>query len=292
MTSASTIGGRQRRRTASAAVPYAFLAPAIVLFTVFLIIPIGYTGYVSFQKVQLSGLGLGSGARREVFAGLENYHDALGDPELWAGVFRVLVYGAILVPTMLGLALLFALLLDARRVRFQRFARISIFLPFAIPGVVATLLWGFLYLPSVSPLQYVLRQLNIPTIDILGPTGIFGAVANIGIWGGVGFNMLVIYTALRAIPPSLYEAARIDGCTETQIAWQIKVPLVRPALIMTTIFSVIATLQVFAEPYTLRPLTNSIPKPMLPVGHLPIIEWIISNLGRGGVSDAAPGTRQ
>ena len=53
------------------------------------------------------------------------------------------------------------------------------------------------------------------------------AIANIGVWGGVGFNMLVIYTALRAIPRELYEAARIDGCSELQIAWRIKIPLVR-----------------------------------------------------------------
>jgi multiple sugar transport system permease protein len=180
-------------------------------------------------------------------------------------VIRVLLYGLILVPTMLGLALVFALLLDARRVRFQRFSRISIFLPFAIPGVIASLLWGFLYLPSVSPLQYLLRAVGLPEIDLLGPRPIFGAVANIALWGGVGFNMLVIYTALRAIPASLYESARIDGCSEVQIAYRIKIPMVMPALLMTTIFSVIATLQVFAEPFTLRPLTNSLSSTWTPM---------------------------
>ena len=77
-------------------------------------------------------------------------------------------------------------------------------------------------------------------------------------WGGVGFNMLVIYTALRAARADLYEAARIDGCSELQIALRIKIPLVTPALIMTALFSTIATLQVFSEPTTLRPLTNSL----------------------------------
>jgi multiple sugar transport system permease protein len=91
------------------------------------------------------------------------------------------------------------------------------------------------------------------------------AVVNIGLWGGVGFNMIVIFTALRAIPPEIYESARLDGCTELQIALRIKVPLVMPALIMTSVFTVIATLQVFSEPTTLKPLTNSLPSTWTPL---------------------------
>ena len=90
-------------------------------------------------------------------------------------------------------------------------------------------------------------------------------MANIAIWGGVGFNMLVIYTALRAVPRDLYEAARIDGCTELRLAWQIKLPLIAPALVMTTLFSMIATLQVFSEPMTLDPLTNVLPSTWVPL---------------------------
>ena len=78
----------------------------------------------------------------------------------------MLVYSLILVPVMLGLALLFALLLDARRVRFQRFARLSIFLPYAVPVVIASLLWGFLYLPTVSPFPAILTRsgLSMPNL--------------------------------------------------------------------------------------------------------------------------------
>lgn len=257
MASAASAAGRARR-TASARVPYAFLAPAIVLFTLLFIIPIGYTGYLSLRRVKVSGLGLGHGARREVFAGFANYRAAFADAELWHSVVRVLLYGSLLVPTMLGLALLFALLLDEARVRARRFARISIFLPYAVPAVIASLLWGFLYLPSVSPLQYLLTKFGGPVLAPLGPTAIFFSVANIAIWGGTGFNMIVIYTALRAVPVELYESARIDGCGPVQVALRIKIPMVLPALIMTFVFSLIATLQVFSEPTTLRPLTNSL----------------------------------
>jgi multiple sugar transport system permease protein len=77
--------------------------------------------------------------------------------------------------------------------------------------------------------------------------------------------MVVIYTALKAIPTELYEAATIDGASELAIAWRIKIPIVMPALIMTFVFSMIATLQVFAEPVTLKPLTNTISSTWTPL---------------------------
>jgi multiple sugar transport system permease protein len=250
---------------APAAVPYVFVAPAAALFVLFIMVPVLYTAYLSLLKVQVSGLGLGAGARTEVFAALENYQLAVSDPELWASALRVLAYGAILVPTMLGLALLFALLLDVRRVRFRRFSRLSIFLPYAVPGVIATLLWGFLYLPTVSPLQYLLHAMSLPQPDLLGPQSFIFSIVNIALWGGVGFNMVVLYTALQAISPELFESARIDGASELQMALRIKVPMVTPALILTAVFAIITTLQVFSEPTTLRPLTNSIPSTWTPL---------------------------
>ena len=70
--------------------------------------------------------------------------------------------------------------------------------------------------------------------------------------------MIVIYTSLRAIPAEVFEAARLDGCSQLQIALRIKIPMVAPSLVLTFFFSIIATLQVFSEPTTLKPLTNSL----------------------------------
>ncbi|WP_129668451.1 carbohydrate ABC transporter permease [Phytoactinopolyspora endophytica] len=252
------IHDQRRRRRRRAAVPYGFLAPAITLFLLFLALPIGYALYLSFRSVEMSGLGLGPASRAEVWAGLSNYSAALDDPEFLGSVGRILLYGTILVPTMIGLALMFALMLDSRRSRAKSFSRISIFLPYAVPSVIASLLWGFLYLPAVSPFHFAADKLGVGLPDILSARGVIFAVANIALWGGVGFNMVVLYTALKAIPTELYEAARLDGCGEIQIARRIKIPTIMPAVIMTTLFSMIATLQVFAEPTTLRPLTNTI----------------------------------
>jgi multiple sugar transport system permease protein len=224
---------------------------------VFMAAPILYTLVLSFQKTKVSGLGLGSGSRSTVFAGLENYLNAL-DADFVASVLRVLLYGLILVPTMLLLALVFALLLDSRRSGGRTFSRVSIFLPYAVPAVISSLLWGFLYLPSISPAYWLFDRLGWDAPSILSNQLVIFAIANIALWGGVGFNMIVMYTSLRAVPSDIYEAARLDGASETQIALRIKVPIIAPALVMTALFSMVATLQVFAEPTTLRPLTNSL----------------------------------
>lgn len=253
---------RRGRRTAA---PYAFLAPAVLLFTLFILLPVGYTAYLSLRKVQVKGLGLGKGARTEVFAGLDNYRRAVTDSELWSGGLRVLAYGALMLPIMLGLALLFALLLDRPRVGLRGFSRISIFLPYAVPAVIASMLWGFLYLPAMSPLNYVLAKLGLPEPNLLGTGSVFFSIVNIAVWGGVGFNMIILYTSLRAISPEIYESARIDGCSELQIALRIKIPLLIPAIVMTTVFSMIVTVQVFSEPLTVRSLTTNITSTWTPL---------------------------
>jgi multiple sugar transport system permease protein len=254
-----------RKAAAPRLAPYAFVAPAVVLFTLLMLIPIGYTVFLSFEKSQVSGLGLGPGERKQVFAGLANYVSGLTDPTFLSSLLRVLLYSLILVPVMLGLALLFALLLDAERVGLQRFARLSIFLPYAVPTVIASLLWGFLYLPTVSPFPAILSRLGLSMPNLFATHTALFSVANIGVWGGTGFNMIVIYTALRSMPTELYEAARIDGASQVQIALRIKIPMISPALVLTGVFSIIATLQVFNEPQTLAPLTNTISPDWMPL---------------------------
>jgi multiple sugar transport system permease protein len=242
------------------------LLPALVLFALFFAAPILYTVVLSFQKIEVTGLGLVAGAQHQVWAGFSNYANALTDPAFLQSALRVLIYGLILVPSMLLLALLFALLLDSRRSRARGFSRVSIFLPYAVPAVVSSLIWGFLYLPGTSPFYDIAAQLgwkNPP--QALGPNLVLLAVANIALWGGVGFNMVIMYTSLKSVPTELFEAARIDGASEIQIALRIKIPMITPALIMTAIFSMIATLQVFSEPTTLRPLTNSISSSFTPL---------------------------
>jgi multiple sugar transport system permease protein len=261
-TPAPARGGVRRRPVASA--PYLFAAPAVILFVVFMLVPIVYAAWLSLQTYRLEGGGI-LGTRVQVFAGLDNYVAVLSDPELVAGFGRLAIYGIISVPITLGLALLFALMLDVPAARATRFARTAIFIPYAVPGVVAALLWGFMYLPGTSPFSAVSEALGGGVIPFLGEPAIYASVANIAVWGGVGFNMIIIYTSLRGVPAEIYEAARIDGAGELAIALRIKIPLVVPALVLTGIFSLIGALQLYGEPTTLKPLTNVISQTWVPL---------------------------
>ncbi|MFI4878616.1 MAG: carbohydrate ABC transporter permease, partial [Steroidobacterales bacterium] len=133
------------------------------------------------------------------------------------------------------------------------------------PTVIASLLWGFLYLPTVSPFPAILARVGLSMPNLFATNVALLSVANIGVWGGTGFNMIVMYTALRSVPSELYEAARIDGASQPQIALRIKIPMIAPALVLTGVFSLIATLQVFNEPQVLSPLTNTISPVWMPL---------------------------
>lgn len=240
------------------------MLPAVLLFLAFFVVPLVYAVFLSFQTRAVAGGGA-YGRREQVFAGLDNYVDAFTNAELGASFGRLAIYGAFVVPVTLLLALTLALLLDHPRTRFVRSSRISILLPYAVPGVIASLLWGFLYLPSTTPFNALPTMLGLPPIDFLGFPEVFGSLANIAIWGHVGFNMIIMYTALRAVPAEIYDSARVDGCSEWMIAWKIKIPLIAPALVLSGLFAFIGTLQVYSEPTILRTLTSSISSTFFPL---------------------------
>ena len=118
---------------------------------------------------------------------------------------------------------------------------------------------------SASPRLMVKSSLATwPSSETYG-AGIFFSVANVAIWGVVGFNMVIIYTAVRSLPKELFEAAELDGASELQVALRIKLPLIAPAITMVALFSVIGALQLFNEPTTLKPLANAISSTWVPL---------------------------
>jgi multiple sugar transport system permease protein len=254
-----TAGPADRRpKPRGSLLPIFLVAPAVILLLLFTIAPAVYAVALSFLQVKVGGGLLGAGGTVEVFAGFANYISTLADPEFWAGLGRMLIVAVIGVPLTIFFSALFALCLDAKKARLVGVTRLAIFLPYAVPGVVASLLWGFMYLPATSPI-------GGDHVDFFGAVSVFFSVANIAVWGAVGFNMVVLYTALRALPPEIHEAARVDGCSELQIALRIKTPLVTPAIVMCTLFTVLAALQLFNEPNTLMPLSNAISSDWVPL---------------------------
>lgn len=145
------------------------------------------------------------------------------------------------------LALLFALLLDSLVVRRPGFFRIAYFLPFAIPGIVAAMLWLYLYTPELSPFMRY-----FPNADLMSPNTVLTSMANMTTWTYTGYNMLIFIAALQAIPHELYEAARIDGASGFQIATRIKIPIMKNALLLSVLMSIIGTIQLFSEPVVMQ----------------------------------------
>ncbi len=235
---------------------YSFILPFALLFLLFFLVPIGFAFVQSLHQSKRSGLGLE--APRELFTGLANYTLAWHDHTFFDGIGRVLLYGAVNIPLILGLALVFALALDSATLRFKRFFRLAFFLPYAVPGVIAALLWGFLYDPSLSPIVQGFAHTRLGAPDFLGPQSVLWSINNISVWEWTGYNMIILYAALQAIPQELYEAARIDGATDWAIAWRVKVPMIAPALVLVFLFSIIGTLQLFNEPQVLATISHSI----------------------------------
>jgi multiple sugar transport system permease protein len=157
-----------------------------------------------------------------------------------------------MVPIQLGLALIFALLLDAFKNKFAGVSRVVIFLPYAIPGVVGALMWGFMYSNTMGPFTTIFDVLGMQAPAFLEPSGIFGALVNVVTWQWTGYYMVILYSALQSIPYEIYESARIDGATDFKIAMRIKIPMISGSMIMVTIFSLIGTLQFYTEPTVLR----------------------------------------
>jgi multiple sugar transport system permease protein len=221
-----------------------FILPALLLFALLLVGPLLYALVLSLYSQRLVG--------DTIFTGLDNYLAALQDPEFGEGLLRMLLFLIVQVPIMLGLALVFALLLDGGRLRLARLIRLGVFIPYAVPSVVAALMWGFLYGRQFGLLGQLGRALGLPLPNFLGGDLILFSIGNVVTWTYTGYNMVILYSALQTVPGEIYEAAATDGAGPIRLALKIKVPLLRPALLLCTVFSVIGSFQLFNEPAILR----------------------------------------
>ncbi len=230
--------------------PYLFLAPFLLLFLLFFILPLGYALGISFYADRLVG--------GTVFVGGQNYLQAFQDSSFWEGVRRMLLFMVVQVPVMLCLALIFALILDSGVAKLRTLFRLGFFLPYAIPSVVSALLWGYLYSPSFGPFAQIASSFHLPAPGFLTDSGMLASIGNIVTWQWTGYNMIILYAALQAIPPELYEAALVDGATGWKVARYIKIPLIAPALVLTCVFSIIGSLQLFNEPSIMKTLAPDV----------------------------------
>jgi multiple sugar transport system permease protein len=229
---------------------FAFVAPFLLVFVLVFIAPVVYSIYLSLFREQLIG--------GNAFVGAENYLQLFGDPQFWEGFGRVTLFLLIQVPIMLGLALVAALAIDSARLHASGFFRIVIFLPYAVPAVVAVLMWGFIYGDNFGLAANINDWLGSEVITPFARNFILASIGNIVTWEFVGYNMLIFYSALRVVPTDLYEAAELDGAGPMRVVTGIKLPALRGAIVIATIFSIIGSFQLFNEPNILRTLAPNI----------------------------------
>ena len=221
-----------------------FVTPFMIVFTLFMVVPLAYAIYQSLYTTKLIG--------GTTFSGFANYATVLQSGPFWGGVVRVIVFGAIQIPVMLAIAFFFATIFDLGVAKGGRFFRAIFFVPFAVPIVVSSLMWGFLFDPSYGPFNRIMNTAGFHNFNWLSSGLMIPAIIIIAIWEWTGYNSIILYTALKSVPRDVIEAAILDDTPLWKIILRIKLPLVRPAIVMLVFINTIGALQLFVEPYILN----------------------------------------
>jgi multiple sugar transport system permease protein len=231
------------------------MAPFFVLLIAVFLIPVGTAVWLSFFGNDRPGLGFGPA--HTIFVGLRGYLAVLSDPTFLGALGTVVLYCVIYLPLIVVSALALALLLDSGAARLRSWVQLGLFLPHAVPGIIAALIWLYLYTPGISPVVALLGRADV-TVDFLGVHAVLPAIVNIALWSNLGYNMVIFYSALQAVPREVIEAATVDGAGPVRTALRIKTPLVRSSVVMVALFSLIWALQLFTEPMLLSQSTSMI----------------------------------
>lgn len=227
-----------------------FVVPFLLVFAFVFVAPLIYSVYLSLFQTKLVG--------GTSFVGIDNFVAVFQDPKFWEGLGRVSLFLAVQVPVMLILAAVAALVIDSARLHGLGFFRIAIFLPYAVPSVAAVLMWGFMYGQRFGLAGNINDAIGYELITPLTQAWLLVAIGNIVTWSFVGYNMLILYSSLKAIPTELYEAASLDGASQFQIVRRIKLPAIQGSLVIALIFSIIGSFQLFNEPNILKTLVPNL----------------------------------
>lgn len=249
---ADTRTSAKRRQLWACAV---LMAPFFVLLVVAFLIPVGTALWLSLFSADEPGLGFGP--EQNVFVGLRSYVAVLGDPTFLAALGHVAVYCLIYIPVMVVAALALALLLDSGMARLRRWAQLALFLPHAVPGIIAALIWLYLYTPGISPIVTLFAKMDI-TLNFFGASVVLPSIVNVALWTNLGYNMIIFYAALQAVPREVIEASVVDGAGPVRVAVWVKTPMIRASIVMVAMFTLIFSLQLFTEPMLLNQVTPSI----------------------------------
>ncbi len=212
-----------------------FMFPAMAFLILFLAYPLLLGIYMSFTDVRIG--------RPGVFIGLENYEWMLEDPVFWLSVFNTMLYTIVASVLKFAIGLYLALLLN-QHMPFKAIIRAAILIPFIVPTVLSAIAFWWIYDPQFSIISWSLRQMGLieTNINFLGePWNARASVIFANVWRGVPFIAITLLAGLQTVPPSLYEAATLDGATRWQMFRYITYPLLTPIIAVVMTFSVLFT---------------------------------------------------
>ncbi len=222
---------------------YLFIAPAVVLFIVFVFVPIFASLFFSFTHFDV--------LHPPRWVGLQNFITIItADPRFWKAFRNTVLYVIGVVPTGISLALLLAVALE-ELTRGKQLFKILYFVPTVTSVVAVAVIWKWLFAgEKFGLINYALMQFGVQPIDwLLDPKWILPAIMIMSIWAGLGYNVVFFSAGLSTIPSTLYEAAKVDGAGWWQRLWHITLPALRPTLIFVVVMSVANSFQVFDQAY-------------------------------------------
>jgi putative chitobiose transport system permease protein len=232
------------------ATPWLFLAPSIALIGVFVVYPILAVVYFSFTDYDI--------VRPPVWVGLDNFVRVFADETFWLALTHSLIY-LIVTPTLIALSIALAIVVN-RKLKGIQIYRALYFVPAVSGSIAIGLSWRWLFdrngiIHGVLQSWGVIRE----PIQWLAEPGLVLPIAMLlTIWAGIGYYSVIFLAGLQNIPEELYDAARIDGCSDLQKHWHVSLPGLRPQIVFVAVISSLAALMVFDEIYVLTGRTGGI----------------------------------
>jgi multiple sugar transport system permease protein len=227
------------RRNADA---YLYLAPGLLLFSVFTVFALGFAFYLTFHEWNII-------EPDKPFIGLDNYRDMLADERFRRSVYNTIYFTGASVPLTMLVGLGIALLLN-QPLRGRGILRAMYFLPVVTPFVVVAIIWKWLYNGDFGLFNYYLLKAHLidqPLLWLADKNLAMPAVILMSVWGGVGFSMVVYLAGLQAIPEELYDAAKVDGAGALARLRHVTVPMLRPTTLFLLVMGIIGSFQVFTQ---------------------------------------------
>jgi multiple sugar transport system permease protein len=230
-------------------VGWSFAAPFVILFGIFLALPILAALLFSFTSFGLRDITNPIGAS---VVGVDNYARLLSDAKFWKSLGNTAYFVLVGVPLTLILGLVIANALSRGITRFRTAFRVGYYLPVITSIVAIAVVWRFLLNPDVGLINILLRNIGITGPDWLAnKTLAMPAIIAMAVWRNLGFAMVVFVAGMQAIPPTLYEAAAIDGAGRWQSFRYVTLPMLRPTILFMLVITTIGYLQLFEEPFVM-----------------------------------------